>query len=213
MTRKLTLKQQKFADAYIECGNATKSAIDAGYSKKTAAVIGNENLIKPYIKSYVDEKLAQIESDKIMGAKEAIERLSAIARGKIKETVITSTPDGVSIDEKPADFRTQIAAMREILKRHPSSDKLLSAQIRKMMAEASIAEAKADGATNSHSSQMDTLDQLLTTITKETLEDDEEGHDEIGQEETERTGTDDKPQATKPSVHPKATDGPAPGTD
>jgi phage terminase small subunit len=32
----LTLKQQKFIDYYIQTGNATQSAINAGYSKKTA---------------------------------------------------------------------------------------------------------------------------------------------------------------------------------
>lgn len=42
---KLTIKQQRFADEYIISGNATEAAIKAGYSKKTAAVIGNENLI------------------------------------------------------------------------------------------------------------------------------------------------------------------------
>ncbi|HEN7429532.1 TPA: terminase small subunit [Streptococcus agalactiae] len=37
---KLTLKQQKFIDEYIICGNATDAAIKAGYSKKTAGQIG-----------------------------------------------------------------------------------------------------------------------------------------------------------------------------
>ena len=35
---KLTTKQKKFIEAYD--GNATQAAIDAGYSKKTAGVIG-----------------------------------------------------------------------------------------------------------------------------------------------------------------------------
>ncbi|MCZ6911164.1 MAG: terminase small subunit [Rickettsia endosymbiont of Ixodes persulcatus] len=52
---KLTAKQQKFADNYIETGNAAKSAVNAGYSKKTTAVIGAENVLKPNIKSYIDE--------------------------------------------------------------------------------------------------------------------------------------------------------------
>lgn len=37
---KLTEKQKKFADYYIELGNATQAAIKAGYSKKTANRIG-----------------------------------------------------------------------------------------------------------------------------------------------------------------------------
>ena len=53
---KMTLKQQRFADEYIITANATQAAIKAGYSKKTAKVIANENLTKPYIKKYIDER-------------------------------------------------------------------------------------------------------------------------------------------------------------
>lgn len=48
--KKLTLKQQRFADEYIISGNATQAAIEAGYSEKTARFIGNENLTKLKIK-------------------------------------------------------------------------------------------------------------------------------------------------------------------
>lgn len=44
---KLTLKQKRFADEYLIDPNATQAAIKAGYSRKTAAAIGAENLIKP----------------------------------------------------------------------------------------------------------------------------------------------------------------------
>lgn len=44
---KLTTKQKAFIQAY--CGNATEAALKAGYSKKTAAFIGAENLKKPQI--------------------------------------------------------------------------------------------------------------------------------------------------------------------
>lgn len=143
MKQKLTPKQRKFADEYIKSGNATQAAISAGYSKQTAAVIGNENLIKPYIKSYIDERMQELESQKIMSAKEAIELLSSIARGEVKETVVVGTPVGVEEVKKEADFKTRISAVREILKRYPDSDKLTEAQIRKANAEADIMEAKA----------------------------------------------------------------------
>jgi phage terminase small subunit len=68
---KLTAKQKKFADNYIKTGNATQSAIDAGYKKSSAQQIGSENLLKPVIKSYIDEKMKEIESERIMGAQEA----------------------------------------------------------------------------------------------------------------------------------------------
>ncbi|ANZ65570.1 terminase (plasmid) [Secundilactobacillus paracollinoides] len=140
---KLTVKQQKFADNYIKSGNATQSAIDAGYSKHTSRSIGQENLTKPDIKNYIKDNLVKIESHKIMDATEALQLLTSIARGETKETVISSTPFGTTEDEKTADLKTRISAMKEILKRYPSSDKLMSAKIRKLEAEADVAEQKA----------------------------------------------------------------------
>ena len=49
MSRKLTEKQNQFILEYMKDLNATQAAIRAGYSKKTAKVIGHENLTKPYI--------------------------------------------------------------------------------------------------------------------------------------------------------------------
>ena len=44
--KKLTAKQARFKDEYLVDSNATQAAIRAGYSKKTAAVIGAQNLTK-----------------------------------------------------------------------------------------------------------------------------------------------------------------------
>ena len=55
----LTDKQRRFVEEYIIDLNATQAAIRAGYSKKTADVIGAENLAKPYIKQAIDEALAK----------------------------------------------------------------------------------------------------------------------------------------------------------
>lgn len=48
-TSALTDLQSRFVDEYLIDLNATKAAIRAGYSEKTAAVIGCENLIKPNV--------------------------------------------------------------------------------------------------------------------------------------------------------------------
>lgn len=143
MNKKLTPKQKKFADNYIESGNATQSAIKAGYSKKTAKSVGSENLTKPDIKSYIEKKIKEIESHKIMDAKEAMELLTRIARGEEKETVIVGTADGLASTTKEADLKTRINATKELLKRYPDNDKLVEQQIRKVKAEADIAEARA----------------------------------------------------------------------
>ncbi|EFA25799.1 terminase small subunit [Pediococcus acidilactici] len=140
---KLTAKQKKFADNYIKTGNATQSAIDAGYSKKTAPTIASENLIKPNIKAYIDKKMREIESDRIMDAQEALEFLTNVVRGKELETKVVATQYDVSTVKVPADVKTKISAAKEILKRYPDNDKLLEQQIRKLTAEADISEYKA----------------------------------------------------------------------
>jgi phage terminase small subunit len=45
----LTAKQARFVEEYLIDLNATAAAIRAGYSEKTAATIGHENLRKPKI--------------------------------------------------------------------------------------------------------------------------------------------------------------------
>ena len=139
---KLTPKQKKFADEYIKTGNATQSAVEAGYSKRTAAVIATENLIKPNIKAYIEKCMAEIASNRVMSYTEAVELLTSIARGEEKETVVVATPVSVEKVEKEADLKTRISALKEILKRYPNNDKLIEQQIRKLSAEADMAEAK-----------------------------------------------------------------------
>lgn len=85
MDKKLTPKQKAFADYYIETGNATESAIRAGYNKKTARQIGSMNLTKVDIKEYIEERLKEIESKRIADGKEVLEYLSKVMRGEEKD--------------------------------------------------------------------------------------------------------------------------------
>ena len=140
---KLSVKQQKFADLYIETGNATQSAIDAGYAKKSARSVGSENLTKPDIKEYIDKHMTEMSDKRIMSAQDALELLTKIAKGEEKETVIVSSPEGIYESKKEADLKTRIAAVKEILKRYPTENPLTQAQIRKLEAEADIKEAEA----------------------------------------------------------------------
>ena len=143
MKRKLTPKQQRFADEYIKSGNAADAARKAGYSKRSARSVGQENLTKPDIKQYIDDQMAEIASKRIMDATEAVELLTRIARGEEKETKVVATQFSVSEVDVPADLKTKIAAAREILKRYPGDDKLVKAQISKAEADVRIATAKA----------------------------------------------------------------------
>lgn len=67
--RDLTPKQEKFAENYIASGNATQSAISAGYSENTASEQGYDNLRKPQIQEYIKarQKDAKVHTDEIIG--------------------------------------------------------------------------------------------------------------------------------------------------
>lgn len=56
---KLSPKQKLFCEEYAKTKNATQSAINAGYSEKTAGIIGFENLKKPKIIEYLDKLYAE----------------------------------------------------------------------------------------------------------------------------------------------------------
>ena len=61
---KLTAKQTAFISSYCSNGfNATQAAITAGYSKKTAGKIGQENLVKPRIVVAIDKYKQKIADD------------------------------------------------------------------------------------------------------------------------------------------------------
>lgn len=139
-----TEKQKKFADYYIELGNATQAAVNAGYSKKTARSQGQRLLTNVDIKNYIGKRMEEIEDERIMTAKEAIILISDIANGLLTEQVVVSTPLGVEIVEKPPDLKLRFQAAKEINKRYPNDDRLLEQQLRKLTADADLAEIKAN---------------------------------------------------------------------
>lgn len=95
---KLTIKQKRFADEYIITGNATESAIKAGYSPKTARAIGAENLTKPAIKAVIEKRLKQLEDEAIAKQDEVLKYLTTVIRGEsLSEIVVVEgLGDGAS---------------------------------------------------------------------------------------------------------------------
>lgn len=99
---KLTQKQRRFIDEYIISGNATQAAIKAGYSKKTARKIGQENLTKPDIKAEIARRNAEIQSEKTADMTEVMEYLTSVMRGEQTESVATAKGvfEGVEVSAK-----------------------------------------------------------------------------------------------------------------
>ena len=115
----LTLKQQRFADEYIISGNATQAAILAGYSKKTARSIGQENLTKPDIKKYIDERLEELESSKIAKQEEVLRYLTSLMRGEETEQTLRGLGEGEQIiDDIEVSAKDRIKAAELLGKRY-----------------------------------------------------------------------------------------------
>lgn len=82
---KLTTKQKNFCEYYLQTGNATEAARLAGYSDKTARVIGAENLSKPAISEYIASRRAEMDKALIADSDEVLRFYSAVMRGEVKD--------------------------------------------------------------------------------------------------------------------------------
>ncbi|WP_418518813.1 terminase small subunit [Megasphaera sp.] len=150
---KLTEKQKRFIDYYIETGNATESARRAGYSPKTAEAIGLENLRKPRIKAAIDARLKELEDKRIAKADEVMQFLTSTLRGEVKEerVVVEGIGDGRSdarIITVQVSARDRLEAAKSLLKRYPMQldAKEQKLRLQKLEAETRAAELVDDGA-------------------------------------------------------------------
>ena len=96
---KMTAKQQRFCDEYLIDLNATQAAIRAGYSEKTAAAIGAENLTKPYIEEYIKIRMAEKESKLIADQDEVLKYLTSVLRGESRSEVVVVEGMGKGFSE------------------------------------------------------------------------------------------------------------------
>lgn len=120
-TVKLTIKQDRFIDYYLELGNATKAAIKAGYSAKSANCIGPENLTK--LSAEIKARAAQKDSERIASADEVLRYLTSVVRGEAQAeiVVVEGTGNGESeartIQKRP-DERERLKAAELLGKRY-----------------------------------------------------------------------------------------------
>ena len=120
---KLTLKQKRFADEYIISGNATDAAKKAGYSEKTAFTIATENLKKPYIKQYIDQRIKEIDDKKIAKQEEVLQYLTSVLRGESESAIVVVEGCGDGYSEartikKTPDEKERLKAAELLGKRY-----------------------------------------------------------------------------------------------
>ena len=118
----MTAKQKRFCDEYLVDYNATQAAVRAGYSAKTAYSIGTENLKKPELKNYIDQRNEELRSERTADAAEVMEYLTSVVRGESRAAVVVveGSGDGCSeakIIEKPPDEKERLKAAELLGKR------------------------------------------------------------------------------------------------
>ena len=83
----LNAKQRRFVDEYLIDLNATQAAIRAGYSQKTAAVIGAQNLIKLNIQAALSERMKDREKRTEITQDMVLKELAKIGFSDIRNAV------------------------------------------------------------------------------------------------------------------------------
>lgn len=86
--KELTIKQQKFADLYIETGNATQSYVDAGYkaTKREVAEANARKLLGNYsVQKYIENRMQELQQNSIASQEEVLQYLTKVMRGKEKD--------------------------------------------------------------------------------------------------------------------------------
>lgn len=121
MRKRLTVKQQRFVEEYLIELNATQAAIRAGYSRRTARQIGEENLTKPDIAKCIREVLEQRRNQCQVKGDALVEELQKVAFSDIRQAFTTDLHGRVrlkTITEIPEGTARGIASIRSVTCEH-----------------------------------------------------------------------------------------------
>ena len=95
----MTERQERFCQEYSKLGNATQSAINAGYSEQSAYSCGQRLLKNAEVMNRIRELAGEIKNQNIADAREMQEVLTSILRGESEEEVIVVEGCGDGISE------------------------------------------------------------------------------------------------------------------
>lgn len=109
----MTEKQRRFIDYYLQTANAAESARSAGYSKKTDYSIGERLLRNVEVRKAIEERLKQMESNRLAETREVLEHLTKTLRGEVTEVVVTNSGKKFTV---PVSERDRLKAADMLLK-------------------------------------------------------------------------------------------------
>lgn len=117
--RKLTPKQQAFADFYIELGNATEAYLKAYPNVKkeaTARTNASRLLTNANVRSYIDERMEHLKTERIADQQEILELLTSVLRGETTSAVLRGIGEGAqTIEEEMPPTTTERIKAAELL--------------------------------------------------------------------------------------------------
>lgn len=121
--RKLTPKQQAFADYYIELGNATEAYLKAypNIKKETTARANASRLLtNANVSAYIEERMEQIKTERIADQQEILETLTTVLRGEARAATLVGLGGGEEkiTDEMPPTMAERIKAAELLGKRY-----------------------------------------------------------------------------------------------
>lgn len=85
----LSRKQQKFVNEYLIDFNGTRAAKAAGYSEKSAYSMASENLRKPEIKAYLEQKVSESNELAFLERQRVLVELKKIAYPSLQDQFLT----------------------------------------------------------------------------------------------------------------------------
>ena len=77
---RLTDRQRRFADLYLELGNASEAAVQAGFKRSYAQGAKRQ----PAVRAYMQDRLQEVRARNIASADEVLEFLTEVMRGEIE---------------------------------------------------------------------------------------------------------------------------------
>ena len=114
MIKKLTPKQRQFVDEYLIDLNATQAAIRAGYSVRTAAEIGRQNLMKLEIQNAIWKVQAERSARTEITADRVVKELARIAFANPRK-IFKWGPGGITLldSEQLTDDEAAVSEVSE----------------------------------------------------------------------------------------------------
>jgi phage terminase small subunit len=108
---KITPRNRKFIENYINCGNATQAYIDAGYSENGAGISAFKLLKNPKIHEAIEERRKEIAANNNITADRVINEIAKIAFANSEDffewgKVSVELADGLEIEKGIAILKT-----------------------------------------------------------------------------------------------------------